>query len=162
MSRGQRRRRWRQVKGVERPQAPSASGPTPACMPSVTAARAPHCARRGNAPSRRRRVRPLWRWTIAPAISRKLEGRAQPWEIVRGNQSGTQSGTHEWQSPAISRARVGPHRAAVGTLSHVPLARGPWSSPDEGGHQRSSEVIRGHQRSSEVIRGHHLLQVRLE
>ena len=26
--------------------------------------------------------------------------------------------------------------------------------PDEGDHQRSSEVIRGHQRSSEIIRGH--------
>ena len=28
------------------------------------------------------------------------------------------------------------------------------SAPDEGGHQRSSEVIRGHQRPSDVIRGH--------
>ena len=29
---------------------------------------------------------------------------------------------------------------------------------DEGGHQRSSEVIRGHQRSSEVISRMHLLE----
>ena len=40
----------------------------------------------------------------------------------------------------------------------LPLAPAPIilesSVPDEGGHQRSSEVIRGHQRPSEVIRGH--------
>jgi hypothetical protein len=39
-------------------------------------------------------------------------------------------------------------------LALPPQHGAPCRAPDEGGHQRPSEVIRGHQRPSEVIRGH--------
>ena len=80
------------------------------------------------------------------------------------------SGTH-LDEPA--RVRLDPLRAAEGGIGLIPLgvALDVWeqtrplrpkehplliavTTPDERGHQRSSEVIRGHQRSSEVIRGH--------
>ena len=80
------------------------------------------------------------------------------------------SGTH-LDEPA--RVRLDPLRAAEGGIGLIPLgvALDVWeqtrplrpkehplliavTTPDERGHQMSSEVIRGHQRSSEVIRGH--------
>ena len=46
-----------------------------------------------------------------------------------------------WSSVHIARASI------VASHEHLVL-------PDEGGHQRSSELIKAHQRSSEVISGH--------
>ena len=43
---------------------------------------------------------------------------------------------------------------ATSAAQEAARIRGHVRVPDEGGHQRSSEVIRGHQRSSEAIRGH--------
>jgi len=71
---------------------------------------------------------------------------------IRGNQ---------WPSEAIDETHLLPlTRGACVTSSSraasLPYARASTLlEPDEGGHQRSSAVIRGHQRSSEVISGNH-------
>jgi len=57
--------------------------------------------------------------------------------------------------PRLGLCLPGAWRHTRGIVSSgVPARRPIWTSSDERGNQRQSEVIRGHQSSSELIRGH--------
>jgi hypothetical protein len=83
--------------------------------------------------------------------------------VIKGNQWSSEAiRGHQWSSEVIRghlAAHPDPDRCIRCSSVHMPRALIVASHehlvvPDEGGHQRSSEVIRAHQRSSEVISGH--------
>jgi len=131
-----------------------------------------HVAAPSRAPSSRQRARSRQPRRCEPSIRNGHRATAPADTRCRGRPAdtrcrGRRRRPFRTHPPFPTRA---PFRAAAGAAGRARGQRGtctrayahgrcrtgrsPTAAPNEGGHQRSSEVIRGRQRSSEVIRGH--------